>query len=97
MPRQVANCDGSTCVSPNSSAANPHINYGAMVEGPTVADVYNDNRTWAGQAGVHLDTSAGFAGESFCSNAADWLLQVRQLKQAGIQSCTCMLACMCRN
>ena len=61
---QVANCDGDSCVSMDSSAANPHINNGAMVEGPTLYDVYNDNRTYAGQAGVYLDTSAGFSGQS---------------------------------
>ena len=46
-----------------SSTQNPHINYGAMVNGPTLHDVFNDNRTFASQAGVHLDTTAGFSGD----------------------------------
>ena len=62
MRLQVANCDGSSCVSLNSSVQNPHVNYGAMVAGPTVHDLYNDSRINPAESGVYLDTSAGFSG-----------------------------------
>jgi hypothetical protein len=62
---QVANCDGTSCVSTSSSDKNPHINYGAVVEGPTLMDNYSDNRTSSSMAGVHLDTNAGLSGMCF--------------------------------
>ena len=38
------------------------MNYGAVVEGPTLMDNYSDNRTSSSMAGVHLDTNAGLSG-----------------------------------
>lgn len=55
-------CDGSSCVGANSSTMNPHINYGAVVSGPTYMDNYSDNRTTSSMAGVHLENSAGLSG-----------------------------------
>ncbi len=43
----------------------PIINYGAVVEGPTLMDNYSDNRTSSSMAGVHLDTNAGLSGMCF--------------------------------
>ena len=60
---QVAMCDGSTCVSTSSSSVNPHVNYGAVVDGPTSLDNFSDNRTSSSMAGVHLDTVAGLSGQ----------------------------------
>ncbi|DBB16038.1 hypothetical protein WJX82_000557 [Trebouxia sp. C0006] len=59
---KVSMCDGTSCVSASSSAKNPHMNYGAVVEGPTLMDNYSDNRTSSSMAGVHLDTNAGLSG-----------------------------------
>ena len=61
----MANCDGDSCVSTSSAAENPHVNYGAVVEGPTLTDSYSDNRTGTSMAGVHLDTNAGLAGTAY--------------------------------
>lgn len=57
-------CDGSSCVDANSAIENPHINYGAVVSGPTYMDDYSDTRTPSSMAGVHLENSAGLSGIS---------------------------------
>ncbi len=45
------------------------MNYGAVVEGPTLMDNYSDNRTSSSMAGVHLDTNAGLSGMADVSHS----------------------------
>ena len=51
------------CLAVTSGQANPHVNTGAMVDGPDISDGYNDERSYMSMAGVHLDNNAGLSGE----------------------------------
>ena len=63
---QVAMCSTNNgagyCLAVTSGQANPHVNTGAMVDGPDIADGYNDERSFMSMAGVHLDNNAGLSG-----------------------------------
>ena len=63
---QVAMCSTNNgagyCLAVTSGQANPHVNTGAMVDGPDISDGYNDERSYMSMAGVHLDNNAGLSG-----------------------------------
>ena len=63
---QVAMCSTNNgagyCLAVTSGAPNPHVNTGAMVDGPDISDGYNDERSYMSMAGVHLDNNAGLSG-----------------------------------
>ena len=63
---QVAICSTNNgagyCLGVTSGQPNPHVNTGAMVDGPDVSDGYNDERSFMSMAGVHLDNNAGLSG-----------------------------------
>ena len=63
---QVAMCSTNNgagyCLAVTSGQPNPHVNTGAMVDGPHVPDGYNADRSFMPMAGALLDNNAGLSG-----------------------------------